>query len=274
MAERLPLYWFDNPRNKIMRADPDTAPGKVFKTPVEAGNIPVQDGMQILSVSRLRTGAEIHTYWTTYSGGLWASKSDVPDPTTATFLADGGAPSGLTTFGDLTGNGNEDLILLVPSSQGNGLATVATRENQGLAKLGPVFTTGVPSVLINSSDTTAGRGDHPFSSAPWVFGAQGTVRSPVIFLAEGKKDASKKVTFTSRGQVSVPGPPGAIPISAVSLGDSDGDGVPDLIICYFSHTTGKTSMGLVPCGPNPSTPFGPFKALPELGESNVGGVMF
>lgn len=271
---RLSLYWFDNTRKVVMRADPDPAEGGVFLAPVEDGPIPSQDNTTILSVTRLRTGSERHVYWTTYNGGLWCSKGDIPDPKNATRITDVVSLSGITTFGDLTGNGNEDLVLLSPELADPGLSTVLFRENLGFADLGPNVQTAIPDVLTYATDTVAGRGNHPDSKAPWVFGAQGTARNPYVVFSVGARDEDGDVTFTPKGPVTVPGPARSTYISAVSLGDSDKDGFPDMLVCYYNYATAQTTMGIVPFGVTQDAPLRPYKALPVLGTTNQGGVMF
>lgn len=263
-TERLPLCWIDAYTSNVMRADPDYTEGGVFKDPVAIGK--VSNVGLISSATRLRTDGEMILYWLDSWGRIWAGREQFPRPGLDVQVpGDFSTLVSITTFGDLTGDGNEDLIGIGKESPDTHLNPVTKFNNLGFGQLSPSAPTNIPPVgNRRTNPAIAGRGNHPDGDAPWIIGNTQVTSAPLTF-SQGIRNADGEVTFESRNI-----PPYYLPYTGlrvptgISLGDSDGDGIPD-ILTVTRDTAGNPRLALIPMTTDPAAPLAPYRFLDNLG---------
>lgn len=255
-GKRLTLYWRDD--GTLFKAAPDDAPDKLFQQPQQVG----ADGefSWVRAAARVRTDDEMVLYVIDDSGDLWATREDVPTRGEGSVKVGAGWGSyiRLTTFGALTRSGNEDLIALSYGEKyGVQIAHVYT--NNGFARL------STPKTLPFESEWGGffGRGDYTGNGAPDVFTCSWSTvtRKSSTLLHEGRWEDDQLVWAppVDLGVIPLPTPSDGYGLDeGFSLGDSTGDGKPDVISVL--HQNAFATVGVLPGTGDNTRPLADWKS--------------
>lgn len=249
-AARLPLYLMESRESGeyfLWRLDPD--PEGLFLAPVQLDGEFSWFGSGV----QLRTGGMGVLAYTDRDGGLWVTQESVPtrDPDKARKVGAGWRQP-LLTLGDVTGSGNDDLVTIV-----NGIVSVYPNRQYG--QFGTRST--LPIELLGEVDGTHlfGRGDYTGTGAPSAFYVQDIGVGEPMFMYSGTRESpSSPVTFAPPVPVDPLFPVSALGVGysvvgGYSVGDSDGDGLPDVVGIRIGDPAGRDLYFFAGTG-NPDEP--------------------